>query len=249
MTIRSYLFLLALVLFSASAFSQTLSKPVCKVDSYFFSDSTKIELFNENDEGQILIEIGNGNNTFFREYTGPFYVDQTKTVSCKITHPDYYDSKLTVVKVYKLTDIALSLVGNEAHAHLVDLKKGGSDLNSKEWSKFNESEVEFKLHCSDRKLVEIELSSYVNTSESVLPPKKVVLYAHLKNGKVVHVRSANTVGSFKKTEQNWSHVVRLAGKPKLKKILKKTEYFTLKAYAQIKNDVPQPMAFDEILAR
>lgn len=249
MDYRQHIIFFGILIFSSSLWGQTLSKPTCKVEAYFFSDSTLIELFHENDEGTIVLEIGQGNNTFFREYTEPFYVHQTKTVSCKVTHPDYNDSKLAVIKVYKNSESSILLTGKDIDANLLDGKKGNSELTDSDWSYINNEEVEFRVICTDRNLEEIELLSYVSTSQKILPPRKVVLHAHLKNGKTVHVRTANTVGSFKNTEQNWSHVVRLSGKPKLRKILRKTEFFTLTAYAQKKKDIPQTMVFDEILAR
>ncbi len=249
MNLRLNILSLSLVLLSGTLLSQTLSKPKCTADQYFFSDSTRIEITHANEEGTIVLEIGNGQSTFFREYNGPFYVDQTKTVSCKVTHPDYNDSRLAVVKVYKNSESNLSVRSKNASSILFDKQKGNDELLESEWVYVNANKVEFQLVCEDRKLEEIELLSYVDTKKAIIPPKKVVLHAHLKNGKIVHVRTANTVGTFKKTAQNWSHVVRLSGKPKLKKILKKTEYFTLTAYAQKKNDAPQTMVFDEILAR
>ncbi len=243
----SYIFFSLLLLASRYSVAQDLPVPVCEVDAYFFTDSTKIQLVKISQQGIPMMEKGEGMSTFFREYNGPFYVDQTKTLRFKTTHPDYEDSKMTVVKVYKLSDYKVEILGD--YGHLVDRKKGSPELSSSEWTHVHQERIEFQISCPYKKLEEIELLSHVNTERAILPPKKVTIYAHLKNGEKVHIRTSNTIGSFKNSEQHWSHVLRLSGKPKLKKILKKTTHFSIVVEAQIKKGVPQKMAFDEILAR
>jgi hypothetical protein len=91
--------------------------------------------------------------------------------------------------------------------------------------------------------------SLVDKENHILPPKKVALYAHLKKGEKVHIRTTNTIGKFSNEVDYYSQTLRIIGKPKLKKILRKTEYFSLEAKPHVKKDVMYELYFDEIIVR
>jgi len=241
------LFLLFSVAMGKNCYANQLTPPSVKVESVLFTDSTLVEVFTEENEAKILVEIANGTSIFFREYAGPFYVKSTKTLSFKTVHLDYDDSDLMTVKVFKIGTLSAQVLGN--YGMLTDKMCGDSDIFSDSWCQILADEHTFHFNTESKKLVEVELLSFVNRELDVLPPKKVSLYAHLKNGQRVHIRTSNTIGSFKGEPRRWSHVLRLKGKPKLKKILRKTEYFSLTVVPKKKNDILKLMVFDELLMR
>lgn len=227
--------------------AQTLDKPQVVIDSILFVDSAKVSVNAVHPSAKVLMEIGKGNNRIFREISEDFYVKNTQSLSFKCSHPDFEDSETVTIKVYKKSALPIELA--KASELLTDGVKGSLSLDEEQWETYTLDLLEFKFYTQAKKLEEVELLSVVKPKEHILPPKKVSLYAHLRNGQKVHIRTANTVGKFNDDEIFWSHSVRLIGKPKLKKILRKTEYFSLTVIPHMKDGVPQTLYFDEVLVR
>jgi len=228
-------------------FSQDLPSPEVKVESYIFKDSTLVSASTSHKEGSLMVEMGSGSELLFISYNKPFYVKQSKTIRFKLVHPDYDDSQVTLVTVHKASNLSAEVLGKKSN--LTDLKRGGTQLQDHDWLKSNSEKNIIQFSTQNKKLQELELLSYVHSEKGILPPKKVVLYAHLKNGTKVHIRTANTIGKFKNKEFYWNHTLRLMGKPKLKKILRKTAYFSLEITPHFTDGQPQWIYIDEILVR
>lgn len=230
-----------------TATSQGLPKPHVEIESVIFTDSTLVQATTNHDSASIMVEMGLGSEMIYVTYKGPFYVKETKALRFKLVNDQGDDSEISLVKVFKSSDLQLDILG--ANAQLIDKKRGTVDLESAAWLKAQSEKVKLQFSTENKKLEEVELLSYIDSDKGVLPPKKVALYAHLKNGEKVHIRSANTIGKFKNHESYWSHTLRLIGKPKLKKILRKTVYFSLEVTPYFSDEVPQWIYIDEILVR
>jgi len=245
--LHQFILLLVFALQCENCHGQNLPAPEVSVSSIIFSDSTLVKASTTHEQGTIMVEISSGSATFYREYEGPFYVKKTKTLRFKLAHPDYYDSQITAIKVFKESALTADIAG--ASAFLQDQKRGSAELNENAWQKEQTEKTVLQFTTDNKKLEEVELLTYVKSEEGILPPKKVVLYAHLKNGKRVHIRTSNTIGKFKNQETYWSHVLRLNGKPKLKKILRKTVYFSIEITPYFNGDEPRWVFIDELLVR
>lgn len=238
---------LLLVLIAFTTKAQQLDSPKISTDSYLFSDSTKIEIISNQPGVKVLMEVPNGSEPKFEECDLSFYVKDSRTIRIKAVHPDFKDSEVTSVKLFKKSELTIELQGKDQH--LIDGKRGSLEQLEEGWSAISASEVVFQFSTEQKRLQEVEVLSLINTSKEILPPKKVSLYAHLKNGDKVHIRTVNTIGKFKDSHEYWSHSLRLLGKPKLKKLLRKTVYFSIKVTPHIENDSPKYLFLDEILVR
>ncbi len=228
-------------------YGQDLPAPTIRVDSILFMDSTKVEVFCDYPGAKVMIEIGDGNSVFFRESEKNFYVGRTQTLRFKTSHENYEDSDVTYIKVFNRSGLSIDLLGDQQN--LIDGKKGDFSLRESDWSIYSAEQVELQFQTNHKKLAEVELLSLISTKNGILPPKKIILYAHLRNGEKVHIRTTNTLGKFKDTEEYWSNLIRLSGKPKLKKILKKTDYFSLIVTPYFEDNKPAKLYFDELLVR
>lgn len=221
------------------------SPQVC-VEPFLFQDSCLITVSTDFEGARLLMEYRNGNSIFYRECEGKMTIKETSTLRFKASHPDYEDSKIKVVKVYKKSEKKLDILG--VNDLLVDDKRAPLDKNSEEWLRFNSEKVKFQFQ-APKHIEEIEILSLVDKENKILPPKKISLFAHLKNGDKVHIRTTNTIGNFSLEKDYYSHALRLIGKPKLKKVLRKTEYFSLELIPHKKEDVLFELYFDEIIIR
>ncbi len=239
--------LLVLALQCATAYTQKLPKPEIHVEAYIFKDSTLVSAVTDHTDGILMVEKNPGSQLVFKTYTEPFYVTESKSIRFKLVHPDYEDSDVVLVELHKTSDLEVQIQGEKLN--LSDLKRGTTDLEGESWLRSNTKKILIQFSTQNKKLEEVELLSYVHTAKGILPPKKVVLYAHLKNGQKVHIRTSNTIGKFKNQEQYWSHTLRLLGKPKLKKLLRKTSYFSLEITPHFQKNDPQWLYLDELLVR
>ncbi len=222
-----------------------MPKPSVQVDSLLFSDSCVITV-STGFEGAILL-MEYGNEAQYRECEETMTMKETTTLRFKASHPDYEDSEVKVVKVYKKVDEALDILGD--NEILINNKRAPLDKNSTEWLSFNSEKVEFQF-LADKSIKEVEILSLIDKENKILPPKKASLYAHLKkSGKKVHIRTTNTIGKFSSEKEYYSHTLVLMGKPKLKRILRRTEYFSLSVFPHVKKEVLFSLYFDEIMIR
>lgn len=225
---------------------QSVPAPELTVSSYIFSDTCTIKVNTSMNGAVVLRETTFGGTVFFRESPSELTVTETTTLRFKVSHPDYADSPVTRVRVYKKSDVEAELLGD--YGSLVDGVKAGLNSQSKEWLTFNEDKavIHFK---AEKSIQEVEICSLLDKEENTFPPKKVALYAYLKNGEKVHIRTSNTIGLFESDKEYFSHTLRLLGKPKLKKILRKTEHFILEITPHAKKGERKSLKIDEILFR
>ena len=239
-----YIVLILQTVLSGKLFAQEVPKPSVQVDSLLFLDSCLITVSTDFEGAVLLIE--HGEPGMYIEFEEAIVIKETKTLRFKASHPDYEDSEVKVVKVYKTPDKTPKfLVGNEI---LTNNRRALLDKNSNEWLSFTNEKVVFQF-LANKSIKEVEILSLIDKENNILPPKKASLYAYLKNGKKVHIRTTNTIGKFSSETDYYSHTLIITGKPKLKKILRKTEYFSLEAFPHVKNGVLFSLYFDEIMIR
>ena len=231
----------------AAARSQSLPGPEVKIESYIFKDSTLVSAYSNQEDGSIMMETGIGSGLMFVSYKKPFYVSESKTLRFKLVHPDQEDSEIVIIKVHKISNLNAEILGEQSC--LADLKRGSATLEHESWYKSKTDKTSIQFSTENKKLQEVELLCYIDSEKGILPPKKIALYAHLKNGTKVHIRSTNTLGKFTNKKHFWNQTLRLNGKPKLKKILKKTVYFSLEITPHFLNDQPEWLYLDEVLVR
>ena len=239
-----HIVLMLQMVLSGKLLAQEVPKPSVQVDSYLFSDSCSITVSTGFEGARLLMEYGN--DALYRECEETMTIKETRTLRFKASHPDYEDSEVKVVRVYKRSEETLDVLGD--NEILINNKRAPLDKNSAEWLSFTSEKVEFQF-LANKSIKEVEILSLIDKENNILPPKKASLYAYLKNGKKVHIRTTNTIGKFSSETDYYSHTLIITGKPKLKKILRKTEYFSLEAFPHVKNGVLFSLYFDEIMIR
>ena len=240
-----YIVLILQTVLSGKLFAQEVPKPSVQVDSYLFSDSCSITVSTGFEGARLLMEYGN--DALYRECEETMTIKETRTLRFKASHPDYEDSEVKVVRVYKRSEETLDVLGD--NEILINNKRAPLDKNSAEWLSFTSEKVEFQF-LANKSIKEVEILSLIDKENKILPPKKASLYAHLKkSGKKIHIRTTNTIGKFSSDKEYYSHTIVLIGKPKLKRILRKTEYFSLAVFPHVKKGELFGLYFDEIMIR
>ena len=232
------------LLVSGKLFAQKLPKPSVEVSSLLFLDSCLITA-SPDFEGAVLL-IEHGEPGMYKEFEGEAIIKKTTTLRFKISHPDHEDSEVKLVRVYKRPNETPNVLGD--YDILTNNKRAPLDKNSTEWLSFTDEKVALQF-LADKSIKAVEILSLIDKENNILPPKKTSLYAHLKNGKKVHIRTTNTIGKFSSETDYYSHTLIITGKLKLKKILRKTECFSLEALPHVKNGVLFSLYFDEIMIR
>ena len=233
------------LLVSGKLFAQKLPKPSVEVSSLLFLDSCLITA-SPDFEGAVLL-IEHGEPGMYKEFEGEAVIKKTTTLRFKISHPDHEDSEVKLVRVYKRPNETPNVLGG--YDILTNNKRAPLDKNSTEWLSFTDEKVAFQF-LADKSIKEVGILSLIDKENKILPPKKASLYAHLKkSGKKVHIRTMNTIGKFSSEKEYYSHTFIITGKLKLKKILRKTECFSLEALPHVKNGVLFSLYFDEIMIR
>ena len=88
-----------------------MPNPQVCVEPFLFQDSCLITVSTDFEGARLLMEYRNGNSIFYRECEGKMTIKETSTLRFKASHPDYEDSKIKVVKVYKKSEKKLDILG------------------------------------------------------------------------------------------------------------------------------------------
>lgn len=169
-----------------SAHTIQLASPGIEIDSVFFKQSATCTIHFDFSGAEVLYQINQG---AVQVYQSPFSIQKTSILTVYASHPDFKNSEVTTLSLYKLTDQlsgATVRVNPPPHknypAHgpgsLLDQKKGEKNFRKgKYWAGFQSDTIRIDLGFKTAAALKtVTLSLLSDHASYIFLPKKIEIF-------------------------------------------------------------------------